>query len=107
MILNPKTARPATPKPITMPPEKETANAFGRLVRAASVVRTLASVAIRIPIFPARAEKIAPTTNATTIKELVDSIKDEIMARNTPAITTKMMRTRYSADKNAKAPSLI
>jgi hypothetical protein len=36
-------------------------------------VRALASVAIRIPMFPAKAEKIAPTTNAGTINQLVVS----------------------------------
>ena len=30
--LRPKTANPATPKPITVPPPKETFNAFGKLV---------------------------------------------------------------------------
>jgi hypothetical protein len=32
---NPNTARPATPSPITEPPEKETDNAFEKLERAA------------------------------------------------------------------------
>ena len=66
-MLNPNTANPATPSPITVPPEKETFKACGKLVLAAWVVRTLALVAIRIPIFPANAEKKAPQTKATTI----------------------------------------
>ena len=33
--LNPKTAKPATPSPITVPPPKATSSAFGRLVLAA------------------------------------------------------------------------
>ena len=48
--LNPSTANPATPKPITIPPEKETFNAFANEVRAACVVRTFALVATRIPL---------------------------------------------------------
>ena len=47
---NPKTANPATPRPITAPPVKETFNAFDKLVFAAWVVRTLALVAAFIPI---------------------------------------------------------
>ena len=34
-VVNPKTAKPATPKPITVPPPKATFNACGKLVRAA------------------------------------------------------------------------
>ena len=33
--VSPKTARPATPKPITVPPPNETFNAFGKLDLAA------------------------------------------------------------------------
>ena len=65
----PKTAKPATPKPITVPPPNETLSAFGNEVFAASVVRTLASVATRIPMFPAIAEKMAPTIKAGTINQ--------------------------------------
>ena len=46
----PITAKPATPKPITEPPVNETLSALARLVLAACVVRTLALVAILIPI---------------------------------------------------------
>ena len=46
----PKIAKPATPKPITVPPVNETFNACFKLVRAACVVRTLALVATFIPI---------------------------------------------------------
>jgi hypothetical protein len=54
--VKPRTAKPATPSPITVPPPKETFNA-GKLVRAACVVLTFVFVAIFIPIFPAKAEK--------------------------------------------------
>ena len=46
----PSTARPATPRPITEPPVKDTLRACFKLVRAACVVRTLALVAIFIPM---------------------------------------------------------
>ena len=65
---NPKTANPATPRPITVPPPKEILSASGKLVLAAWVVLTFVLVAIFIPIFPAKAEKTAPITNAITIK---------------------------------------
>ena len=45
----PKTAKPATPIPITEPPVKDTFKAFANEVRAASAVRTFDLVAIRIP----------------------------------------------------------
>ena len=67
-MVKPKTAKPATPSPITVPPPKETFNAFGKLVFAACVVLTFVLVAIFIPIFPANAENIAPIIKATTIK---------------------------------------
>ena len=69
ITLRPNTARPATPNPIIVPPVKLTFRLLERLVRAASVVLTLASVAIRIPMLPATAEKTAPITNATTINQ--------------------------------------
>ena len=103
----PRTANPATPSPITVPPPKDTFKAFGRDVLAASVVRTFASVAIRIPMFPATAENTAPTTNAGTIIQLVVSTIVEIPKRAAEAITTKMANKRYSALKNAIAPSLM
>ena len=67
-MVKPKTAKPATPRPITVPPPKETFNAFGKLVFAACVVLTFVLVAIFIPMFPANAENIAPIIKATTIK---------------------------------------
>ena len=66
--VSPKTASPATPRPITVPPPKEILSAFGKLVRAACVVLELVFVAIFIPIFPAKAEKNAPNIKATTIR---------------------------------------
>ena len=76
--VRPKTAKPATPSPITVPPPKETCKALGRLVLAASAVLAFASVAIRIPIFPAKAENTAPKIKAGTIIQLVVSTANEI-----------------------------
>ena len=95
--VSPSTARPATPRPITVPPPNETASALGKLVLAASAVRAFASVAIRIPMFPAKAEKKAPNTNAGTIIQLVVSTATEIPKRATEAMITKINNKRYSA----------
>ena len=103
----PRTAKPATPRPMTVPPPKDTLSACGKLVLAASAVRALASVAIRIPIFPAAAEKNAPKIKAGTIIQLVVSTKREILYKAMEAIATKIRSKRYSAFKNASAPSLI
>ena len=67
---SPKTARPATPSPITVPPVNDTFRACFRLVRAACVVRTFALVATFIPMYPAVAEKTAPMINAIEIIQL-------------------------------------
>ena len=72
-ILNPNTAKPATPSPMTVPPPKATLRALGRLVLAACVVLEFASVAILIPIFPAKPENTAPTMKAGIINQLVVS----------------------------------
>jgi hypothetical protein len=64
---SPSTASPATPIPITEPPANDTSSALDRLVRAACAVRTLALVAMIIPIRPATAEKRAPIRNAAMI----------------------------------------
>ena len=66
--VSPKTASPATPNPITVPPPKEMFKAFGKLLLAACVVLTFVFVAIFIPMLPARAEKTAPIINAGIIK---------------------------------------
>ena len=60
-----------------------------------------------MPIFPARAEKKAPKINAGTIIQLVVSTKVEIAKRAAEAITTNIKRSRYSALRKARAPSLI
>ena len=52
---------------MTAPPEKATSKALLRPVRAAFAVRTLALVATFMPINPANAEQIAPTTKESAI----------------------------------------
>ena len=65
--LRPKTASPATPSPITVPPVKATLSASFKLVRAACVVRTFALVAMFIPKYPAVALNTAPIRNEMAI----------------------------------------
>ncbi|MNL46850.1 hypothetical protein D3C87_1695990 [compost metagenome] len=67
---NPKMAKPATPKPITVPPVKDTFKACFKLVLAAWVVRTFALVAAFMPIYPAVAENTAPIMKAMEMIQL-------------------------------------
>jgi len=104
--VRPKTANPATPNPITVPPPKETFSACGKLVRAACVVLTLVFVAIFIPKFPAKAEKMAPKTKATTINKWDEFPGIKVIPANTILATiTNTVINLYSAFRKAKAPS--
>ena len=104
--VKPKTANPATPSPMTVPPPKETFNACGKLVRAACVVRTFVFVAIFIPMFPANAEKIAPKMKAMMINKCVLTPGTKVIpAKTTLAISTNMAKSLYSAFRKASAPS--
>ena len=58
-------------------------------------------------MFPAIAEKIAPTINAGTINQCVVGTTVEIPKSAADAMTTKMASKRYSAERNAMAPSLM
>src|SRR5690554_2096497 len=58
-------------------------------------------------MFPAKAEKTAPTINAGTINQCVVATAIEIPNNATEAITTKIDNNLYSALKNAIAPSLM
>ena len=62
---------------------------------------------MRIPMFPAKAEKIAPEIKAGIISTLVVSTACAIPKSATDAPATKMAKSLYSAFKNAKAPSLM
>ena len=104
---NPNTANPATPIPITEPPVKETFRALESDVFAASAVLTLALVAIFIPMNPARAERIAPKTNARPILQCEFALLAPIKASNTATITTKYIIILYSALRKAMAPSAM
>ena len=55
----------------------------------------------------AKAEKKAPKINATTINMCVVGTTNEIPASAILATTTKMANNRYSALRNASAPSYI
>ena len=104
--LNPKTPKPTTPIPITDPPVKATSRALPRLVRAAFVVRTLALVATRIPINPARAEQNAPNTNdKPTNGDDVSLLAVKANKRATQ--TTNTLKILYSAFRKAIAPSAM
>src|SRR5690606_4738191 len=103
-ILNPSTASPATPNPITVPPENDIFSALGKLALAACVVRTLDCVAIRIPIFPASAEKKAPKMKATTMTQWVVSTTVDTAKSAIEAVRTKIARDRYTAHTTDKAP---
>ncbi len=103
--VNPRTAKPATPRPITVPPPKEILSAFGKLVLAACVVLTFVFVAIFIPMFPANAENTAPNTKAITINQCVVGTTKETIANKILTITTNTVNNLYSAFKKANAPS--
>ena len=108
IVDSPKTANPATPRPITVPPLNATFIALGKLVFAASAVLTFALVAILIPIFPASAEKTAPITNEITINIPAGiKLSADSIPRAVPAVSTNTANILYSAFRNAKAPLAI
>ncbi len=106
-VPRPKTAKPATPRPITVPPVKDTFKACAKEVRAACVVRTLALVAMFMPIQPAKALKKAPMTKATAINQSVCAAtwgNSADQPNKAAAKTTNTPNTFHSARKKAKAP---
>ena len=105
--LNPNTPKDTTPIPITAPPEKATSRALFKEVLAALVVLTLALVAIRIPIKPAKADKKAPTTKDKATRPLEFSSEFPLKIKRTATANTKIDNTLYSAFKKAMAPSAI
>src|SRR6185437_11685998 len=80
--------------------------ALERLVLAALVVRTLERVAMRIPRKPARAERQEPDIKAMDISQLDVSLW-AIKPSNMATQITNMESTRYSALRNANAPSAM
>ena len=92
---------------MTVPPPKATLRALGKLVLAACVVLEFASVAILIPIFPAKPENTAPTMKAGIINQLVVSTWVDMKNNAKDAPITKKNNNLYSAFKNANAPFLI
>ena len=83
-----KDSKARTPRPITMPPVKDTFKPSLKLVRAAWVVRTLACAAMRMPMLPASAENTAPITKATTMNQWVVSTMEDTRPSRAPATTT-------------------
>ena len=103
----PRTPSPTTLKPITDPPLNATFRAVVRLVRAALVVRVLALVATFIPRKPASPDVTAPTMNEREINTLESALPLLANPRRIATTATKIASTRYSAFKNAIAPSAI
>src|SRR5699024_683077 len=99
----PSTPKPTTPKPITEPPAKAMLRPSLRLLREACVVRTLALVATRMPIKPAKPEQKAPTTKDTATNQC-EVLGWAVMPSMMATQTTNMAITLYSAFKKAKAP---
>ena len=105
--LNPKTPKPTTPKPITEPPANATSKAFPKEVLAACVVLTLAFVAARIPINPANAEQIAPTTKDKATKPFDPASLFPLKYNKIATATTKIANILYSALRKDIAPSAM
>ncbi len=92
----------ATQRPITDPPKNATLRAAGApAVCAAVVVRTLARVAAYIPMYPARAEEMAPTANAKAV------CHGRNTANSTSRIAAKIPSIWYSRRMNTMAPRWI
>ena len=104
---NPKTPNPTTLKPITEPPLKATLKASSKDSRAALVVRLFDLVATLIPRNPAKPDAIAPIRNDNAINALESELSLFAIPRIIATATTKTAKTRYSALKNAIAPSAI
>ena len=86
------------------PPKNATDSAAGApCVCAAVVVRTLALVAVYMPIQPAPAEDKAPTTNAIAVEGPSPGDANRMRMR-TPA---KRASIRYSRRMNTMAPMWI
>ena len=87
--------------PMTAPLENATRRAADRLVVAAKVVRTAAPVAVRMPIQPAQADRMAPTRKLTPIISEFWGRKNTRMMNMTP---TNPASTVYSVFRKAMAP---
>ena len=103
-LLKPITPKPTTPIPITEPPVKATSIALPKEFLAALVVLTLAFVATRMPINPARAEQMAPTTNDMATIPWDPSSLLPLMYNSTAKQTTKIDNILYSALRKDMAP---
>ena len=104
---SPSKPSPTTPSPITDPPAKAIASPSPRLLRAAWVVRTLALVATRMPIKPAKAEQNAPPTNETATRGWLFSETKPPASKSNATLPTNIASTLYSARKKAIAPTAM
>ena len=86
---------------------KATFKAAARLLRAAWVVRLFAFVATLIPRNPANPEANAPTINDKEINALEFVLPAFAIPSRIATTTTNIPNIRYSAFKNAIAPSAI
>ena len=84
----PSRPRPTTTIPITAPEEKAIFSPLLRESLHALAVLAFAEVAVLIPMFPARAERIAPNTKAIAVLTFM-------RASMTVTIMTNMIRILY------------
>ena len=106
-IVRPNTPKPTTLIPITEPPVKATFNAGAKPSLAALVVLLFAFVATFIPKKPANPDAIAPTINESDIKMLESDLPELATPKRTATAKTKIASIRYSALRNAIAPSAM
>ena len=94
---------PTTVNPITEPAENATRSPLLRLSCAAQAVRSLALVAMLIPIYPERPEKKPPVMNANGTNHV--SLCAAAMPQSTQNMKMKKMITvRYWRFRKAAAP---
>src|SRR5690606_24896633 len=105
--LRPKTPKPTTPNPITEPPAKATSRALPKEVLAACVVLTLALVATFMPIKPAKAEQMDPTTNDNATIPCEPTSLLPLKNNKMATAITKIAKILYSALRNDIAPSAM
>ena len=99
--VTPKRASPTTRSPVTVPPLKAIENAFFKPLFAASAVRTFARTETFIPIYPAKAESIAPKINP------IARVNPRLIQRIIKSIMAIILIVLYCLFRYAFAPSAI
>ena len=105
--VNPRTARPATPRPITVPPPKETCKCFRQTCLSCFCGSCICIGCNTHSDISCQSRKESSKTKAGTIIQLVVSTATEIPKRATEAMMTKINNRRYSALRKASAPSFM